>query len=257
MKNLCSNTNMAHISFGSTLNYSVILILLVDIQTSFTLRVFSFCVYKLIAKKDEWIYLTFPFSLQTWLCLFSGFVSIDCGAMGGTSYQDSTGIWYVSDDSYIETGENYNIAQNYTSLSKQASTLRSFPNQTRNCYTLRNVTKDSKYLLRATFLYGNYDGKQMAQISTPLQFDLYIDVGFWRRVNITNASSEYAYEVITVAVRDFIWVCLVNINVGTPFISTLELRPLKSYLYPYASQNQSNAILFRLNYGSTKDVAIR
>jgi hypothetical protein len=186
-----------------------------------------------------------------------GFVSIDCGATSGTSYQDSTGIWYVSDDSYIDTGKNYNIAQTYISPSKQASTLRSFPNETRNCYTIRNVTNGLKYLLRATFLYGNYDGKQMAQISTPLQFDLYVDVSFWIRVNITDASSEYAHEVVTIPSRDFIWVCLVNINAGTPFISALELRPLKSSLYPYAFQNQSNAILFRLNYGPTKNVVIR
>ncbi|KAJ4771501.1 Leucine-rich repeat protein kinase family protein [Rhynchospora pubera] len=97
----------------------------------------------------------------------------------------------------------------------------------------------------------------MAQTSTHLQFDLYIDTSFWRRVNITNASSEYAHEVVIVAANDFIWVCLVDIKAGTPFISALELRPLKSNLYQYAFQNQSNAILFRLNYGPTESVTIR
>jgi Malectin-like domain len=154
-------------------------------------------------------------------------------------------------------GINYNITQNYTGLSKQTTTLRSFPNGTRNCYTLWNVIEGSKYLLRATFLYGNYDGKQTAHISTPLQFDIYVDVGFWRRVNITDSSSVYSYEVVIVASHDFIWVCLLDINAGTPFISSLELRPLKSHLYPYAFQSQSNAILFRLNYGPTKDIIIR
>ncbi|KAJ1689477.1 hypothetical protein LUZ63_013632 [Rhynchospora breviuscula] len=186
-----------------------------------------------------------------------GFISIDCGAPSGTTYLDSTGIMYVSDDSYIDTGKNYKIDQKYTSLSNQASTLRSFPNETRNCYTLWNVTKGAKYLVRATFLYGNYDGKQRAQISTPLQFNLYIDLNLWRTVNITDASSEYAHEVVTVAANDFIWVCLVDIKAGTPFISALELRPLRENIYPHAFPNQSNAILFRLNYGPTKSVTIR
>ncbi|KAJ3684845.1 hypothetical protein LUZ61_014009 [Rhynchospora tenuis] len=186
-----------------------------------------------------------------------GFTSIDCGAPSGTTYKDSTGIFYVSDDSYIDTGKNYNIDPKYTSTSNQALTLRSFPEETRNCYTLWNVTKGEKYLVRATFLYGNYDGKQMAQHSTPLQFNLYIDVNLWRTVNITDASSEYAHEVVTVAANDFIWVCLVDIKAGTPFISALELRPLKDNLYPYTFPNQSNAILFRLNYGPTKNVTIR
>ncbi|KAJ3684848.1 hypothetical protein LUZ61_014012 [Rhynchospora tenuis] len=186
-----------------------------------------------------------------------GFISIDCGAPSGTTYKDSTGIFYVSDDSYIETGKIFKIDTKYTSTSNQASTLRSFPNGTRNCYTLRDVTKGAKYLVRATFLYGNYDGKQIVQSSTPLQFDLYIDVSLWRTVNITDASSEYSYEVVTVASNNFIWVCLVDIKAGTPFISALELRPLRDNLYPYAFPNQSNAILFRLNYGPTNSVTIR
>ncbi|KAJ3678993.1 hypothetical protein LUZ61_021157 [Rhynchospora tenuis] len=186
-----------------------------------------------------------------------GFTSIDCGAPSGTTYKDSTGILYVSDDSYIDTGKNYKIDPKYGSASNQASTLRSFPNETRNCYTLWNVTKGEKYLVRATFLYGNYDGKQMSQHSTPLQFNLHIDVNLWRTVNITDASREYAHEVVTVAANDFIWVCLEDIKAGTPFISALELRPLRDNLYPLAFPNQSNAILFRLNYGPTKSVTIR
>ncbi|KAJ3678992.1 hypothetical protein LUZ61_021156 [Rhynchospora tenuis] len=207
------------------------------------------------ARPSTFVSFSSPFQFLS-LSLTS-FISIDCGATSGTSYEDSRGILYVSDDSYIDTGKNNKIDPKYTSPSNQASTLRSFPNETRNCYTLWNVTKGAKYLVRATFLYGNYDGKQMAQSSTPLQFDLVVNVGFWITVNITDASSEYAYEVVAVASNNFIWVCLVNINMETPFISVLELRPLKSNLYPYAFPNQSNAILFRLNYGPTNSATIR
>ncbi|KAJ3695098.1 hypothetical protein LUZ60_000475 [Juncus effusus] len=189
-----------------------------------------------------------------------GFISIDCGIKSGTTYPDTiTNIAYVSDDKYIDTGENYGIASNYLriSASQQYSTIRTFPNGTRNCYNLQPVTKDSKYFIRATFFYGNYDGLSSAKVSSPLEFDLYIGVNFWNRVSITNASKEYVFEIIHVATQDLTWVCLLNIGSGTPFISALELRPLKTSLYPYAFANQSNAFLFRYNYGPTKFQRIR
>jgi Malectin-like domain len=191
------------------------------------------------------------------ISLVVGFISIDCGATNGTSYQDRTGITYVSDYSYVDTGKNYNISKDYTSPSNQSSTLRSFPNEKRNCYTI-NVTKGDNYLLRATFLYGNYDGNKTAQASTPLQFNLHLYTTFWRTVNITDASKEYAYEILTAAWREYIWLCLVDINAGTPFISALELRPLKNNLYNlYDSYYSAYAILFRLNYGPTRDTVVR
>jgi Malectin-like domain len=193
-----------------------------------------------------------------WLrCLlyFIGFISIDCGITNGTSYIDSkTGILYVSDHSYIDTGINYNISKSISSPTNQSSSLRSFSNnETRNCYTLRNLTKGGSYLLRATFLYGNYDGQQMTQI----QFDLYLNISFWRRVDITNASMEYSYEIVTQTASDFMWLCLVDINAGTPFISALELRPLKGDLSPSPYDDISYAILFRFNCGPTQDATIR
>jgi Malectin-like domain len=187
--------------------------------------------------------------------LFIGFISIDCGVNNGTSYIDNkTGILYVSDHSYIDTGINYNISKSIASPSNQSSTLRSFlNNETRNCYTLRNLTKGTSYFLRVTFLHGNYDGQQMAQI----QFDLYLNISFWRRVNITDASKEYSYEIVTQTASDFMWLCLVDINAGTPFISALELRPLKDDLSPYPYSDMSYATLFRFNCGPTEDATIR
>jgi Malectin-like domain len=108
--------------------------------------------------------------------------------------------------------------------------------------------------LRTTFLYGNYDGQQTTQI----QFDLYLNISFWRRVNITDASKEYSYEIVTQTASDFMWLCLVNINAGTPFISALELRPLKDDFSPYPYYTSTSyAILFRLNCGPAQDAAIR
>ncbi|CAA6672835.1 unnamed protein product [Spirodela intermedia] len=73
--------------------------------------------------------------------------------------------------------------------------VRSFPDGTRNCYTLRPLVRGAKYRVNAEFLYGNYDG-----LGRPPTFDLYLGVN--------------------------LWVCLVNTGNGTPFISALKLRPL-------------------------------
>ena len=85
--------------------------------------------------------------------------------------------------------------------------LRSFPNGTRNCYTLRpEQGKNNNYLIGATFVYGNYDGENQEPV-----FHLYLGVNEWEKVNLTDAD-EYGnyYDVIHVPLTDYIDVCLVN-----------------------------------------------
>jgi hypothetical protein len=41
----------------------------------------------------------------------------------------------------------------------------------------------------------------------------------------------------------------VNTGSGTPFISSLELRPLKDSLYPLANSTQGLALIGRYNFG--------
>lgn len=136
--------------------------------------------------------------------------------------------------------------------------MRSFPQGQRSCYTLQPVVAGGKYLVRATFLYGNYDGLQSAQGGgKPLLFDLHLGANFWRHVSVSDAARQYRFEAVHVAVADFIWVCLVNIGGGTPFISALELRPLTRKLYPYATKSQTNSLLYLYNYGPTTDQMIR
>ncbi|KAJ3695106.1 hypothetical protein LUZ60_000483 [Juncus effusus] len=189
--------------------------------------------------------------------LSPNFVSIDCGSDG--NYIDAvTNISYSSDDQYIDTGINYKIASNYInySLPRQDETVRSFPSGDRNCYTL-NVVEGNKYLIRASFLYGNYDEQESLESNKSLLFDLHIGSNLWRSVNISHAYVEYSFELISVALADLMWVCLINTGQGIPFISALELRPLTGGLYPYAMANQSNAFLFRYNYGPTTNEIIR
>ncbi|XP_020098559.1 probable LRR receptor-like serine/threonine-protein kinase At1g05700 isoform X2 [Ananas comosus] len=188
-----------------------------------------------------------------------GFISIDCGTPDGYNHTDNTNIQYVSDDQYIDSGVNKRIAQNYinSSIPIQDVTARSFPSGSRNCYTLKPVTADQKYLLRATFMYGNYDGQQSENPNTSIQFDLYIGVDLWKTVNISDASAEYRVEAITLALADFISVCLINTGSGTPFISALELRPIKPAMYPEAVANQSIVLYLRRTYKPSSNQIFR
>nr|CAD1833962.1 unnamed protein product [Ananas comosus var. bracteatus] len=181
-------------------------------------------IYSLLHKSYSRFLWFFPLPLLT------GFISIDCGIPDGHNYTDNTNIFYVSDSQYIDTGINNGIASNYinNTIPIPDLTARSFPVGGRNCYTLKPVVTNRKYLLRATFMYGNYDGLQSAKANAFIAFDLHIGVNLWKTVNISDAATEYQVEAITVASADFISVCLINTNSGTPFISALELRPIKS-----------------------------
>jgi hypothetical protein len=55
---------------------------------------------------------------------------------------------------------------------------------------------------------------------------------------------------------DFVQVCLVNTGTGTPFISSLDLRPLHRTHYPQVTAVQGLALTTRLNFGPTDDTLI-
>ncbi|XP_073107558.1 probable LRR receptor-like serine/threonine-protein kinase At1g05700 [Elaeis guineensis] len=183
-----------------------------------------------------------------------GFVSIDCGMDAGGSITDNiTGIVYQPDTQFIDTGINYEIPKSYLTPYSlpQLGTLRSFPDGVRNCYTINQVNQGEKYLIRAFFMYGNYDGQDSASIGSPLQFDLHLGVNYWRTLNITDPFSVNPVEIITVAKDDYFSVCLVKTGSGTPFISSLELRLIDS-VDLYTDVNQSNSLVSafaRVNFG--------
>ncbi|KAJ3695083.1 hypothetical protein LUZ60_000460 [Juncus effusus] len=184
----------------------------------------------------------------------TGFISIDCGLTGDTSYTNSyTGLNYVPDDQYIDTGVNHKISTKYATdqyvdqkLWKDLLTVRSFPDGTKNCYTLNSLTEGSKYLIRATFLYGSYDNSNRGPM-----FDLYLGVNFWATVTPTVPEYYYPYEIIAISPADYLQVCLINTGQGIPFISSLELRPLNETLYPLSNETQSLVLDSRCNYGTT------
>jgi hypothetical protein len=173
----------------------------------------------------------------------NGFLSIDCGLPTNSSYVDpGTNLTYLSDEQFIDTGVNFQISN---SLPRVFQTVRSFPTGIRNCYTIRSLTPDFKYLIRATFIYSNYDN-----LNRPPMFDIYLGVNFWDTVN---ADSPFYPEIIVKSTTaDYLQVCLVNKNLGNPFISALHLRQLNSKLYQEANANQSLILVRRADLGERK-----
>ncbi|KAH9665571.1 protein kinase domain-containing protein [Citrus sinensis] len=184
----------------------------------------------------------------------SGFISIDCGIPHDSSYTDKiTGINYVSDSTFIDTGVINNISSEYSSnktLERQFLNVRSFPEGIRNCYTLKPSSGDVKFLIRARFMYGNYDGQNIIP-----SFSLLLEADVWDSVNLKDASGIVTKEIIHAPKKNYMYVCLVNTGSGTPFISALELRPLKNSTY----ETQSGSLLLygRWDVGSTTSEAIR
>ncbi|PNX77261.1 leucine-rich repeat receptor-like protein kinase at2g19210-like protein [Trifolium pratense] len=157
------------------------------------------------------------------------FISIDCGLVDKQNYTDeTTSIYYTSDVNFTDTGVSNNISSKHkASLERQFWNVRSFPKGTRNCYTLYvSQGSSKKYLVRASFVYGNYDGKNFLP-----EFDIYLGAKWWESVVFEDSSSVITKEIIFSASSDYVHVCLFNTGKGTPFISVLELRVLNSDAY--------------------------
>jgi hypothetical protein len=177
----------------------------------------------------------------------SGFISIDCGLPEHLSYSDrNTSIGYISDAKFIDTGVSKRLSGNFVKLSQQLEYVRSFPKGVRNCYRI-NVTSGTKYLIRASFYYGNYDN-----VNQPPQFDLLLGANVWDTVKFPNTSLLiYFYsEIIYTPSLNYIQPCLVNTGNGTPFISAIELRPLNNTLYATDSADSVLLLFQRSNLGS-------
>ncbi|KAM0895651.1 hypothetical protein ACQ4PT_023701 [Festuca glaucescens] len=177
-----------------------------------------------------------------------GFLSIDCGldAQFSGRRDTYTNIPYVSDSPYVDGGENHKIAADQagdTDNDFSLLTLRSFPPGLRNCCTLPTQS-GAKYLARMEFFHGNYDN------TSSVQFDIHLGSNFWDTVTLSGPTHDWASEAVFVAWASWVPVCLVNTGTGTPFVSTVELRPLQASLYPDVTINQSISTYQRINTGA-------
>ncbi|XP_021303599.1 putative leucine-rich repeat receptor-like protein kinase At2g19210 [Sorghum bicolor] len=182
-----------------------------------------------------------------------GFINIDCGMPGTASrVDDTTKLSYAPDAAFtVDAGSNHNISAEYVTpqLPRGFHDLRSFPDgAARSCYTLRSLEAGLKYLVRAFFMYGDYDG-----LRRPPVFEVYVGVNFLSTVNVSEPGVPEMLEAIVVVPDSFLQLCLVNIGSGTPFVSTLELRPLKTRFYPQANATHGLALVGRANFGPTND----
>lgn len=155
-------------------------------------------------------------------------------------------MFYQTDTGFISAGVNSQISSEFinSSLNMKLRTLRYFPEGEQNCYTLKpEQGRSNNYLIRAVFMYGNYDGKNQ----TPV-FQLYLGVNSWTTVKY----SYVVHEIIYAPLTDAIQVCLVNKNNGTPYISALEVRQLDNSLYQ--SGNGALALTSRINLGGLNKI---
>nr|AMM42843.1 LRR-RLK [Vernicia fordii] len=178
-----------------------------------------------------------------------GFVSLNCG--GKENFTDELGLVWTSDDNIIY-GETATISV-ANETRKQYKSLRHFPADSRKyCYTL-GVMSRTRYLLRATFLYGNFDNNNVYP-----KFDISVGATHWSTIVISDANTIESIELIFLASSPTISVCLSNATTGQPFISTLELRQFNGSIYLTAYENQFYlSVSARINFGAVSEDPIR
>ncbi|KAJ6313518.1 hypothetical protein OIU77_014912 [Salix suchowensis] len=189
------------------------------------------------------------FFISSVICQVTEFISIDCGGTG--NYTDPrTGLAWISDNGTIMNyGKSSEVEIPDENI--QYRRRRDFPIDSRKyCYTL-GTRERRRYLVRATFQYGS-SGNEDAYP----KFDLYLDATKWSTVVILDSSRVYVKEMIIRAPSSSVDVCICCATTGSPFISTLELRPLN--LSMYATDFEDNFFLevaARVNFGAlSKDV---
>jgi hypothetical protein len=192
-----------------------------------------------------WIYFS---STPIWSCE-AGFVSFDCG--GIENFTDDIGLVWTP-DTQLAYGETANISV-LNETRKQYMTLRHFPADSRKyCYTL-NVISRTRYLLRATFLYGNFDNYNVYP-----KFDISLEATHWSTIVISDAGTIEVRELIFLALSPTISVCLSNATTGQPFISTLELRQFNgSVYYTDFEAHYYLSVSARINFGADSEAPIR
>ncbi|KAJ3680856.1 hypothetical protein LUZ60_015345 [Juncus effusus] len=178
-----------------------------------------------------------------------GFISLDCG--GTDSYTDSTGLEWTPDNSAV-FGQRANLSAS-NSDQKQYQTVRFFPADTRKyCYTL-SVRTRTRYLVRATFLYGNFDNSNVYP-----KFDVSIGATHWSTIVIADAAIPEIVEMVVLATQPVMSVCLSNASTGLPFISTLELRQFNGSVYYTTVETQFYmSLAARINFGAESNDSIR
>ncbi|KAK4478619.1 hypothetical protein RD792_014108 [Penstemon davidsonii] len=178
-----------------------------------------------------------------------GFVSLDCG--GNENFTDDLGLTW-SPDNHMKSGEIASISV-ANETRKQYQTLRYFPADNKKyCYTLNVITR-TRYLIRASFLYADFDNNNVYP-----KFDISFGPTHWATMVISDANTIEVQELIFLATEPTISICLSNATTGQPFISTLELRQFNGSIYFNQFENQFFlSVSARINFGADSDAPVR
>ncbi|KAJ4847595.1 hypothetical protein Tsubulata_013914 [Turnera subulata] len=126
--------------------------------------------------------------------------------------------------------------------------LRFFPDSRgRKCYKLPVKNVSSSVLVRAQFVYKNYD-----RLGKPPVFSVSLGTAITSTVNLTT-NDPWTEEVVWPVSKDTLTFCLLAIpNGGTPVISSLKVRPLPPGAYQNNLgdfPNKSLRKIYRVNSG--------
>lgn len=179
----------------------------------------------------------------------AGFFSLDCG--GTENHTDNLGLEWTTDNQF-SFGETANVSvPNETR--RQFTTVRYFPADSRKyCYTLDVITR-TRYLVRASFLYGNFDNSNVYP-----KFDISIGASHWSSIVIYDADTIISEELVLLASSPKISICLSNATTGQPFISALELRQFNNSLYHTEFETQFfMSLSARINFGAETNDSVR
>lgn len=175
-------------------------------------------------------------------------MSLSCG--GARDYVDSSKITWISDDTFISTG-NTSTVEYVEGTSSSSVPLRFFPeSQGRNCYKLPVENISSMVLVRAQFVYKNYDRRWK-----PPAFSVSLGTAIISTVNLTY-KDPWNEELIWPVNKDTLTFCLHSIpDSGYPVISSLEVRPLAQGAYQSGMEDFPNKYslrkCYRINSGYT------
>ncbi|KAM7278564.1 hypothetical protein ACFE04_005698 [Oxalis oulophora] len=195
-------------------------------------------------------------SLLTFLLLLASFhashayfseLLINCGATSETPILPDGYLKWVTDEQYIETGQNSVVVinKNFSAM----NTLRFFPIGNINCYMLPSHWK-TKFLFRAGFYYGNYGG-----FNKPPSFDMVIDGNLWANVVTSGSQNDpIFYEIIYSGVNENTSICLVRTGEDVPIISSLQAVMVDYNCYNKMADNTALHLHSRINYGANKSI---
>lgn len=175
----------------------------------------------------------------------TGFLSLSCG--GTTTFIDSSNISWIPDTDYIVAG-NTSTVDNSKGSSSSNDHVRFFPDpRARKCYKLPLKNSSSSVLIRAQFVYKNYD-----KLGKPPTFSVSIGTAITATVNL-NSHDPWIEEFVWPVNKETVSFCLHSIpQGGSPLISSLELRPMPRGAYDNGLlPSQALRKSYRINCGYT------